>query len=155
MCGPCLHGQGQEEVKLQHVAHLQAVGILAGDKSGSSDPYCRLELAKERAKTRTLSATLSPEWRESVHLCWSRREESLLLVELWDWNVAGKDDFLGSVQLQLDLLAPEVTHELWRPLEGGQGHLNLLVTVTGTGGLRETGRQELEGKYVGWTVSTL
>ena len=37
---------------------LQAVSITAGDKSGTSDAYCRVSLGKEKGKTRTIHNTL-------------------------------------------------------------------------------------------------
>ena len=52
-----------------------------------------------------------------------------MLLEVWDWNAAGRDDFLGWCSLELSSLSQGVSHNLWRALEGGQGHINLLLTV--------------------------
>ena len=36
------------------------------------------------------------------------------------------------VSVDLKDLAPEVTHNLWRDVQNGEGRLNLLVTISGT-----------------------
>ena len=71
----------------------KAVALAAGDRNGSSDPYCRLSLGRDKvaavpqspttqAKTRTILSTLDPEWREVATLTWHPGEEGRLLVTL-------------------------------------------------------------------------
>ena len=49
---------------------LQARGVMAMDGGTSSDPYCKLTLGKEKARTRILNNTLNPKWREAFDLDW-------------------------------------------------------------------------------------
>jgi hypothetical protein len=126
--------RAREQEGVVEVVLVRAVGLLAADRGGSSDPYCRAVLGRERARTATVFSSLCPEWREALTLTWQDRADSRLLVEVFDWNATEKDDFLGSLQLDLGSVEPEVTHSLWRELEGGPGHIQLLVTVSATGG---------------------
>ena len=36
------------------------------------------------------------------------------------------------VQIDLTDLTREVTHNIWQPVEDGLGHLNIIVTISGT-----------------------
>lgn len=53
-------------------------------------------------------------------------------ISVWDKDVGSKDDFMGRVKIDLRHFAPEVTHNLWRPVEDGQGSLNFLITISAT-----------------------
>ena len=45
-------------------------GVMAMDGGTSSDPYCKITLGKEKAKTKILNNTLNPKWREAFDLNW-------------------------------------------------------------------------------------
>ena len=55
---------------------VKATGIIAADKSGTSDPYCKVKLVqangkplpKEEYKTKTIQRTLDPEWNETFKM---------------------------------------------------------------------------------------
>ena len=53
-------------------------------------------------------------------------------ISVWDKDVGSKDDFMGRVKIDLRHLAPELTHNLWRQVEDGQGTLNFLMTISAT-----------------------
>ena len=67
------------------------------------------------------------------HLCFRYEElDHELEISVWDKDVGSKDDFMGRVKIDLRDLAPEITHNLWRPVEDGQGMLNFLMTISAT-----------------------
>ena len=47
------------------------------DGGTSSDPYCKLTLGKEKARTRILNNTLNPKWREAFDLDWYLTRDTL------------------------------------------------------------------------------
>ena len=79
-----------------HVLIVQAIHLKAMDKGANSDPYCKVSLGKDKRKTKFINNTLNPKWKESFDLSWlDNGKEDILSISLYDWNVTGKDDFLG------------------------------------------------------------
>jgi len=115
-----------------HVVLVQARGLMAMDAGISSDSYCKVTLGKEKHKSKTISKSLNPKWREPFDLFWYQELDDYLELALFDHDVGGKDDFMGRVSIDLRELAKEVSHNLWRPIVDGQGQVNAIVTITGT-----------------------
>ena len=54
------------ELGVLHVHLVGATGLKAADRNGKSDPFAKLSLAGQRAKSKTIMATLDPQWDELV-----------------------------------------------------------------------------------------
>lgn len=79
-----------------HVVLVQATNLMAMDEGHSSDPYCRITLAKERCRSRTISKTVNPKWREGFDLFWNEDgSDHDLEFSLFDKDIGSKDDFMG------------------------------------------------------------
>ncbi len=102
------------------------------DHGESSDPYCKISLGKERQKSKVISCTTNPKWREAFDLYWYEEMDDELEITIWDKDIGAKDDFMGRVLLDLRDLDKEVTHNLWRNVDNGEGSMNFLVTISGT-----------------------
>ena len=100
---------------------VKAIGILAADKSGTSDPYCTLSLLQadgkpfpsETYRTRIIKRTLNPEWGETFCVGNDFRnmpvlEGSILVASLHDEDtgMCASDNRLGQVRFgPLEILA--------------------------------------------------
>uniref|UniRef100_A0A3Q2CER4 RAS protein activator like 1 n=1 Tax=Cyprinodon variegatus TaxID=28743 RepID=A0A3Q2CER4_CYPVA len=70
------------------------------DISGTSDPFGRVIFNNHSAETSIIKKTRFPHWGETLELeldAEELSEEGTVTVEVWDWDMVGKNDFLGKV----------------------------------------------------------
>jgi len=85
---------------------VKALSIKAADVNGLSDPYCKIQYADKKAVSMVVHATLDPIWNFTVTLPKGTHSTNVI-IEIWDKDRIGKDDFLGVVELySLDLTKP-------------------------------------------------
>ncbi|XP_069353181.1 rasGAP-activating-like protein 1 isoform X1 [Eulemur rufifrons] len=77
---------------------LQARDLAPRDISGTSDPFARVFWGSQSLETSTIKKTRFPHWDEVLELREVPGAPSPLRVELWDWDMVGKNDFLGMVE---------------------------------------------------------
>merc|ERR1711963_982194 len=70
-----------------HVVLVQARGLMAMDAGGTSDPYCKIALGRERHKTKNISCTVNPKWREAFDLYWYEELDHEMEISVWDKDV--------------------------------------------------------------------
>ncbi|NXC46700.1 RASL1 protein, partial [Penelope pileata] len=90
--------------------HLIAARDLAPrDPSGTSDPFARVSCCGHTQETAVIKKTRFPRWDEVLEfkLAEGKLGNGVLRVEVWDWDIVGKNDFLGQVEVPLD--APGLT----------------------------------------------
>ncbi|KAK1328664.1 hypothetical protein QTO34_012238 [Cnephaeus nilssonii] len=93
------------------------VDLAPRDISGTSDPFARVFWGSQSLETSTIKKTRFPHWDEVLELREMPGAPSPLRVELWDWDMVGKNDFLGMVS------APQ--HSPWLPTasKGEEGEM--------------------------------
>uniref|UniRef100_A0A8U8B3K8 Uncharacterized protein n=1 Tax=Geospiza parvula TaxID=87175 RepID=A0A8U8B3K8_GEOPR len=98
------------------------------DASGASDPFGRVSCCGHTLGTAVVKKTRLPSWDEVLEFELPEGElgEAVLSVELWDWDIVGKNDSLGRVEFFLDTLCPGLTR--------GWFHLLPLPSTTGDHG---------------------
>lgn len=100
-----------------HLVVVQASGLMAMDNGESSDPYCKICLGKERIKTKSISNTVNPKWREAFDLYWFEEFDHQMELDIYDKDVGSKDDFMGrywaccAVRGQLVVDPPDLMHQ--------------------------------------------
>ncbi|XP_039198452.1 multiple C2 and transmembrane domain-containing protein 1 isoform X2 [Crotalus tigris] len=109
---------------------IEGHGLKAMDSNGLSDPYVKFRLGHQKYKSKIMSKTLNPRWREQFDLHLYEERGGIIDITVWDRDAGKKDDFIGRCQIDLSTLSKEHTHKLELPLEEGEGHLVLLVTLT-------------------------
>ncbi|XP_043295670.1 rasGAP-activating-like protein 1 isoform X7 [Cervus canadensis] len=83
---------------------LQARDLAPRDISGTSDPFARVFWGSQSLETSTIKKTRFPHWDEVLELREIPGSPSPLRVELWDWDMVGKNDFLGMVEFPPQVL---------------------------------------------------
>ncbi|XP_038608258.1 extended synaptotagmin-3 [Tachyglossus aculeatus] len=92
---------------------------------GKSDPYAVVRLGPERFRTRTVRQSLDPLWHEVFEFIVYEVPGQDLEVDLYDED-PDKDDFLGSLQINLGNVKTNRTVDEWFPLsDTPQGRLHL------------------------------
>ncbi|ELK15475.1 RasGAP-activating-like protein 1 [Pteropus alecto] len=102
----CLAVQMLEDVhgRCLHCHVLKARDLAPRDISGTSDPFARVFWGSQSVETSTIKKTRFPHWDEVLELREMPGAPSPLRVELWDWDMVGKNDFLGMVEFPAKVL---------------------------------------------------
>ncbi|NWH91653.1 RASL1 protein, partial [Aegithalos caudatus] len=117
---------------------IEARDLAPRDPSGASDPFGRVSCCGHTLETAVIKKTRFPRWDEVLEFELPEGElgEAVLSVEVWDWDIVGKNDFL--VEFFLDTLCPGPTRGWFQLLpfpstteeQGGQlGALRLAVRL--------------------------
>lgn len=116
----------------------QARDLAPRDISGTSDPFARVFWGSRSLETSTIKKTRFPHWDEVLELREAPGTTSPLRVELWDWDMVGKNDFLGMVEFTPQTLQQKPPNGWFRLLPfpraedsgGSLGALRLKVRLT-------------------------
>uniref|UniRef100_A0A665X010 RAS protein activator like 1 n=1 Tax=Echeneis naucrates TaxID=173247 RepID=A0A665X010_ECHNA len=79
---------------------IEARDLAPRDISGTSDPFARVIFNNHSI----IKKTRFPHWGETLELELDQEElseEGTVTVEVWDWDMVGKNDFLGKVRMRV------------------------------------------------------
>ncbi|XP_019717440.1 rasGAP-activating-like protein 1 isoform X1 [Hippocampus comes] len=118
--------QGEIHLTLQLLKHtekivlrcdvIEARDLAPRDISGTSDPFARVIYNSHSAETSIIKKTRFPHWGETLELDLDPQElseEGTVIVEVWDWDMVGKNDFLGKVEIPSACLHQKTLLESW------------------------------------------
>ncbi|XP_073766095.1 rasGAP-activating-like protein 1 [Danio rerio] len=95
---------------------IEARDLAPRDITGTSDPFTRIIYNNLSAETSIIKKTRFPHWDETLELCLDEADEDeggMVTVEVWDWDMVGKNDFLGKVEIPLSCLLRSPVLQGW------------------------------------------
>lgn len=96
---------------------IEARGIKAADRGGTSDPFATVSFGGGDArlksqKTKTIYKTLEPVWNETFVQSLDTHPEEIF-VDIFDYDLVGMNDFLGRAKVQIQSLQPDSSIDEW------------------------------------------
>ncbi|KJE88621.1 phospholipase C-eta2 [Capsaspora owczarzaki ATCC 30864] len=105
---------------------LNAKGVAAMDRGGTSDPYCIILVdGKEHARTLSIPKTVDPVWNAEFDV--KLEKANRVTFQVFDKNSIGSDKLCGDADLDFHSLANGQTTSVTLPLKPDSGFLNLSV----------------------------
>ncbi|XP_075069836.1 rasGAP-activating-like protein 1 [Mixophyes fleayi] len=111
-----LHIMQDQHKSNLHCHVLEARDLAPRDISGTSDPFVRIFCNNQTLETSVIKRTRFPRWNDVLEFDLRGIEEldpgdQVISIEVWDWDMVGKNDFLGRVWFPLEPLQrnPAVT----------------------------------------------
>ncbi|XP_063715748.1 protein kinase C-like isoform X2 [Symsagittifera roscoffensis] len=115
------NGRPAEATRRFLIKVKQARNLIPMDVNGLADPYFKMRLFPEdpalsshgssfKFKSKIIKANLNPEWDEQVEIPLRDSDRHRrLLIEVWDWDRATRNDFMGALSFGISELFREVT----------------------------------------------
>lgn len=98
---------------------IEARNLPAAEAQGLGDPYAKLQLGRQRAKTKVIRKSANPVWDEEFAFRVGDLKEELL-IRITDEDKYFSDDFLGQVKVPLSAVLDADNRSLgthWYPLQ--------------------------------------
>ncbi|XP_038014057.1 ras GTPase-activating protein 4-like isoform X6 [Motacilla alba alba] len=76
---------------------LEARDLARKDRNGASDPFVRLRYNGKTQESTVVKKSCYPRWNEAFEFELAEPAGEKLCVEVWDWDLVGRNDFLGKV----------------------------------------------------------
>jgi len=80
---------------------IEARNLRAMDSNGFSDPYVKLQLGKQRFKTKVIKMNLNPTWDQEFSFLVGDIKD-VLKLDVYDEDILQMDDFLGHLRVPLE-----------------------------------------------------
>ncbi|XP_068021466.1 LOW QUALITY PROTEIN: ras GTPase-activating protein 4-like [Melanerpes formicivorus] len=92
---------------------LEARDLARKDRNGASDPFVRLRYNGRAQESAVVKRSCYPRWNETFEFELAEPAGEKLCVEVWDWDLVGRNDFLGKVVFSVQGLEVAGQEEGW------------------------------------------
>ncbi|XP_055653786.1 ras GTPase-activating protein 4-like isoform X1 [Falco peregrinus] len=92
---------------------LEARDLARKDRNGASDPFVRLRYNGKAQESTVVKKSCYPRWNETFEFELAEPAGEKLCVEVWDWDLVGRNDFLGKVVFSIQGLEAAGQEEGW------------------------------------------
>ncbi|KAM6315698.1 ras GTPase-activating protein 4-like [Podargus strigoides] len=92
---------------------LEARDLARKDRNGASDPFVRLRYNGKVQESTVVKKSCYPRWNETFEFELAEPAAEKLCVEVWDWDLVGRNDFLGKVVFSIQGLEVAGQEEGW------------------------------------------
>ncbi|XP_050837765.1 ras GTPase-activating protein 4-like isoform X2 [Serinus canaria] len=92
---------------------LEARDLARKDRNGASDPFVRLRYNGKTQESTVVKKSCYPRWNETFEFELAEPAREKLCVEVWDWDLVGRNDFLGKVVFSVQGLEAAGQEEGW------------------------------------------
>ncbi|KGL93362.1 Ras GTPase-activating protein 4, partial [Charadrius vociferus] len=92
---------------------LEARDLARKDRNGASDPFVRLRYNGKAQESTVVKKSCYPRWNETFESELAEPAGEKLCVEVWDWDLVGRNDFLGKVVFSVQGLEVAGQEEGW------------------------------------------
>ncbi|TKS91739.1 Protein kinase C beta type [Collichthys lucidus] len=145
-CGSLLYGLIHQGMRCDL---KEGRNLVPMDPNGLSDPYVKLKLipdprSESKQKTKTIKCCLNPTWNETFKFHLKEYDKDRRLsVEVWDWDLTSRNDFMGSLSFGISELQKQGVDGWFKLLSQEEGeYFNVPVAPEG-----EEGNEELRQKF--------
>ncbi|XP_063060094.1 ras GTPase-activating protein 4 [Engraulis encrasicolus] len=91
---------------------MEARDLAKKDRNGASDPFVRVRYNGKTCESAVVKKTRYPRWNESFEFeLEDASADSPLSVEVWDWDLVSRNDFLGKVLFNINGLQSAQTQQ--------------------------------------------
>uniref|UniRef100_A0A8C3CTD4 Ras GTPase-activating protein 4 n=1 Tax=Cairina moschata TaxID=8855 RepID=A0A8C3CTD4_CAIMO len=114
LCVELLEGEGGRRLRC---TVLEARDLAKKDRNGASDPFVRVRYNGKTQESTVVKKSCYPRWNESFEFELPEPAGEKLCVEVWDWDLVSKNDFLGKVVFSVQGLRAAGQQEGWFRLQ--------------------------------------
>uniref|UniRef100_F6YXK4 RAS p21 protein activator 4 n=1 Tax=Ornithorhynchus anatinus TaxID=9258 RepID=F6YXK4_ORNAN len=89
---------------------FEARDLAPKDRNGASDPFVRVRYHSKTQESAVVKKSCYPRWNETFEFALDEAAPEKLCVEVWDWDLVSRNDFLGKEEAgQIITLIEETT----------------------------------------------
>ncbi|KAJ7309027.1 hypothetical protein JRQ81_008314 [Phrynocephalus forsythii] len=93
---------------------FDARGLARKDRNGASDPFVRVRYNGKTQETSVIKKSCYPRWNETFEFdLEGPTVDKLCVIEVWDWDLVSRNDFLGKVVFNVQELESAQREEGW------------------------------------------